>query len=75
MIDQTLRIKVLIININTAELSDKIKNVLFVDSGTIFECKSLMAHLCFLYFMTLMFQQMILIMIQRKSVNGFFGGK
>ena len=40
MIDQTLRIKVLIININTAELSDKIKNLLFVDSGTIFECKS-----------------------------------
>ena len=31
MMDHTLRIKVSIININTAERTDKVKNVLFVE--------------------------------------------
>ena len=39
MMDQTLRIKVLIIDINTAEHTDKIKIVFFVERETLCECK------------------------------------
>ena len=37
--DQTLRIKVLITNINTAEHTNKIKNLLFVEGKALSECK------------------------------------